>query len=132
MVIYMFLIYLLFSSFHFLEIYKVIGLGLVLPSGGKSPRKRVPANPRSHANFRKNVPEGFKSLFDTASLKISTRAFRIRIQISKRSIGRRVMVILLQEKNFGPNVIYCLFCIITTRPPMRNQAPLRIVGEEGV
>ena len=68
--------------------------------------------------FYKNVVNGgcktkksrflnrFKSCFDTASLKISTRAFRIRIQISKRSILRRVMVILLQEKNFGPNVRY--------------------------
>ena len=27
-----------------------------------------PANPRSHANSRKNVPEGFKSCFDTARL----------------------------------------------------------------
>ena len=52
--------------------------------------------------------DSFKSYFDTASLKISTRAFRIRIQISKRSIVRRVMVILLQEKNFGPNVRYCV------------------------
>ena len=48
----------------------------------------------------------FKSCFDTAILKIATRAFRIRIQISKRSIGRRVMAVLLWKKNFGPNVIY--------------------------
>ena len=70
--------------------------------------------------FYKNVVNGgcktnksrffnrFKSSFDTASLKISTRAFRIRIQISKSSIGRRVMVILLRKKNFGPNVRYCV------------------------
>ena len=51
----------------------------------------------------------FKSCFDTASLKISTRAFRIRIQISKSSIGRRVMAVLLWKKNFGPNVIYYVF-----------------------
>ena len=51
----------------------------------------------------------FKSCFDTGSVKISTRAFRIRIQISKRSIVRRVMVTLLKEKNFGPNVIYYVF-----------------------
>ena len=30
--------------------------------------KKQPANPRSHAIFQKNVPEGFKSYFDTARL----------------------------------------------------------------
>ena len=59
------------------------------------------AKPKFHGFLNR-----FKSCFDTASLKISTRAFRIRIQISKRSIGHRAVVILLQEKNFGPNVIY--------------------------
>ena len=70
--------------------------------------------------FEKNVPEGFKSLFDTASLKISTRAFRIRIQISKRSIGRRAVVILLQEKNFGPNVIYYVSTFIDNNTKHKN------------
>ena len=36
--------------------------------------KTVPANPRSHANFRKNVPEAFKSCFDTANRKIAKHA----------------------------------------------------------
>ena len=56
----------------------------------------------------------FKSCFDTARLKISTSPFRIRVQISKRSIGRRAVVILLQEKNFGPNVIYYVSTFIDT------------------
>ena len=34
------------------------------PPGAKIQEKRVPANPRSHANFRKKVPEGFKSRID--------------------------------------------------------------------
>ena len=62
----------------------------------------------------------FKSCFDTASLKISTRAFRIRIQISKRSIGRRAVVILLQEKNFGPNVIYYVSAFIDNNTKHKN------------
>ena len=62
----------------------------------------------------------FKSSFDTASLKISTRAFRIRIQISKRSIGRRAVVILLQEKNFGPNVIYYVSTFIDNSTKHKN------------
>ena len=62
-------------------------------------------HPSVHQIFTKRFLNRFKSCFDTASLKISTRAFRIRIQISKRSIGRRAVVILLREKNFGPNVI---------------------------
>ena len=45
------------------------------PSGGKSPRKRLPANPRSHANVRRNVPECFRSWFDSVeSVGISAGA----------------------------------------------------------
>ena len=41
------------------------------PSGGKSPIKTALANPRSHAIFRKNVLETFKSCFDIAKRKIA-------------------------------------------------------------
>ena len=44
-----------------------VGVG-VGRCGGKIDEKLQPANPRSHANFRKNVPEGFKSNSDTAKL----------------------------------------------------------------
>ena len=36
--------------------------------------KTVPANPNSHASFRKNVPDAFKTYFDTAKSKISQNA----------------------------------------------------------
>ena len=44
------------------------------PSGGKGPIKTVPANPMSHAKFRKNVPEAFKSCFGAAKRKIAKNA----------------------------------------------------------
>ena len=44
--------------------------------------------------------------FETGFRIYAIPAFRIRSQISKRSIGRRAVIILLQKKNFGPNVIY--------------------------
>ena len=93
--------------------------------------------------FYKNVVNGgcktkksrffnrFKSCFDTASLKISTRAFRIRIQISKRSIGRRAVVILLQEKNFGPNVIYYVSTFIDNNMKHKNLKVYLNWGNEG-
>ena len=31
------------------------------------------------------------------------------LRSQKRSIGRRAVIILLQEKNFGPNVIHYVF-----------------------
>ena len=34
----------------------------------------VPANPWSHASFRKDVPEAFQSCFDTAKRKIAKNA----------------------------------------------------------
>ena len=42
---------------------------------GQKSKKNVPANPRSHANFRKKVPEGLKLRFDTLERKSSSRAF---------------------------------------------------------
>ena len=56
--------------------------------------------------FEKKVPEGFKSRFDTAIAKYSSRAAGIFRNFGKRFDLRRVMVILLQQKNFGTNVIY--------------------------
>ena len=67
---------------------------------------------KGDAKPKNTIFNRFKSCFDTASLKISTRAFRIRIQLSKKSIGRRAVIILLQEKNFGPNVIYYVSAFI--------------------
>ena len=56
--------------------------------------------------FWKIAPEGFKCCFDMLRRMSSTRAFDSSGQIEKRSIGCRAMVVLLQQKNFGPNVIY--------------------------
>ena len=52
------------------------------------------------------VPEGFKSRFDTLERESSTRAFDW-CAVRHRSFDlRRVTAILLQQKNFGPNVRY--------------------------
>ena len=59
------------------------------------------------AFFSKNwVPEGFKSRFDLLERWGSTRAFDW-CAVRHQSVDlRRVTAILLQQKNFGPNVIY--------------------------
>ena len=62
--------------------------------------------------FGKIAPEGFQCCFDMLKRMSSTRAFDSLGQIEKRSIGCRAMVVLLQQKNFGPNVVYCLYTSI--------------------
>ena len=56
--------------------------------------------------FRKNVPEGFKSCFDTATAWSRSCASGIFRNFGKRLDLRRVMAISFQQKNFSPNVIY--------------------------
>ena len=52
------------------------------------------------------VPEGFKSRFDLLERWSSTRAFDWCALRHQSFDLRRVTAILLQQKNFGPNVIY--------------------------
>ena len=56
--------------------------------------------------FKEKIQKGFKSRFDTAIAKYSSRAAGIFRNFGKRFDLRRVMVILLQQKNFSTNVIY--------------------------
>ena len=51
--------------------------------------------------FRKKTPEAFKSSGNKLERRVSYNS-----KIFLRCLGRRVMVILLQEIHFGPNVIY--------------------------
>ena len=55
------------------------------------------------------VPEGFKSRFDLLERWSSTRAFDWCALRHQSFDLRRVTTILLQQKNFGPNVIYYVF-----------------------
>ena len=57
----------------------------------------------------------FKLCFGTGSSWISTRAFRIFRNYWKRCNLRRAMVVLLEEKSFGPNVIYYVSTLIEIR-----------------
>ena len=52
------------------------------------------------------VPEGFKSRFDLLERWSSTRAFDWCALRHQSFDLRRVTAILLQQKNFGPNVVY--------------------------
>ena len=56
--------------------------------------------------FKEKSQKVFKSRFDTAIAKYSSRAAGIFRNFGKRFDLRRVMVILLQQKNFSANVIY--------------------------
>ena len=51
----------------------------------------------------------FKSRFEQLERCVSTRASKISALRFLRCFVRRVTAILLQEKNFGPNVIYNVF-----------------------
>ena len=59
-----------------------------------------------YLSSKENVPEGLKSRFDTLGSKSSTRAFQWCAVRHQSFDLRRVTAILLQQKNFGPNVIY--------------------------
>ena len=63
-------------------------------------------NPRSHAHFRKNTPEAFKSCFDAAKRKISKKsahpAKKYGFTKQKHIRGDKT----LNKYNFGPNVIW--------------------------
>ena len=71
------------------------------PSGGKNPWKTADVNPRMSI-FEKC----FKSWFDTVRWWEMSCAFDFFRNYWFRCFLRRVMVILLQQKNFGLNVIY--------------------------
>ena len=72
--------------------------------------KRVPLIcPQGAKNSKKWVPEGFKSRFDLLERWSSTRAFDWCALRHQSFDLRRVTAILLQQKNFGPNVIYYVF-----------------------
>ena len=55
------------------------------------------------------IPEGFKSRFDLPERWSSTRAFDWCAVRHQSFDLRRVTAILLQQRNFGPNVIYYVF-----------------------
>ena len=72
--------------------------------------KRAPLIcPQGPNNSKKWVPEGFKSRFDLLERWSSTRAFDWCALRHQSFDLRRVTAILLQQKNFGPNVIYYVF-----------------------
>ena len=73
------------------------------PSGGKNTWKTAPSNPR-----RSLFEKCFKSWFDTVRWWEMSCAFEIFRNYWFRCILRRVMVIFRQQKNFGPNVRYCV------------------------
>ena len=77
------------------------------PSGGKNTWKTAPANPRR--SFFKNC---FKSWFDTVRWWEMSCAFEIFRNYWCRCFLRRVTAIILQEKNFGTNVIYSVSSIL--------------------
>ena len=54
-------------------------------------------------------PKGFKSRFDLLERWSSTRAFDWCALRHQSFDLRRVTAFLLQQKNFGPNVIYYVF-----------------------
>ena len=74
------------------------------PSGGKNPWKTAPANPR-----RSLFENCFKSWFDTVRWWGMSWTFDFFRNYWFRCFLRRVMAILRQQKNFGPNVRYCVF-----------------------
>ena len=65
--------------------------------------------PAGAKKIKKWVPEGFKSRFDLLERWSSTRAFDWCALRHQSFDLRRVTAILLQQKNFGPNVIYYVF-----------------------
>ena len=76
------------------------------PSGAKFHVKRN-LSIRATCKFSKEkISPGNK-----LGLRVSSRAFQISAEHFLGGLGYRVMVILLQEWNFGPNVIFCLFGI---------------------
>ena len=77
------------------------------PPGAKFHAKTAPANPR-----RSLFENCFKSWFDTVRWWGMSCAFDFLRNYWFRCILRRVMVILRQQKKFGPNVRYCVLDIM--------------------
>ena len=68
--------------------------------------------------FEKKIPEGFKSRFDRlGTIDLDALVLLVSLLL-KRCFLRRVMVMLLQQKNFGPNVIYFALGITEARRAM--------------
>ena len=63
--------------------------------------------PAGAKQFKKWVPEGFKSRFDLLERWSSTRAFDWCALRHQSFDLRRVTAILLQQKNFGPKKSMC-------------------------
>ena len=89
---------------HVCELLYIVSFVVKSPSGGKNPWKTAPANPR-----RSLFEKCFKSWFDTVRWWEMSCAFEIFRNYWFRCFLRRVMVIFRQQKNFGPNVRYCVF-----------------------
>ena len=89
---------------HVCELLYIVSFVVKSPSGGKNPWKTAPANPR-----RSLFEKCFKSWFDTVRWWEMSCAFEIFRNYWFRCILRRVMAIFRQQKNFGPNVRYCVF-----------------------
>ena len=96
------------------------------PPGEQKAKKTPPANPR-----RSLFENCFKSWFDTVRWWEMSCAFEIFQNYWFRWFLRRVMVILRQQKNFGPNVIYFVLRVDSwvSLPPgakIREKQHLRI------
>ena len=89
---------------HVCELFYIVSFVVKSPSGGKNPWKTADANPR-----RSLFENCFKSWFDTARWWGMSCAFDFLRNYWFRCFLRRVMVIFRQQKNFGPNVRYCVF-----------------------
>ena len=92
------------QNYEFVNCSYIVSFVVKSPSGGKNPWKTALANPRMSL-FEKC----FKSWFDTVRWWGMSCAFEIFRNYWSRCILRRVMAILRQQKNFGPNVRYCVF-----------------------
>ena len=93
--------------FMFVNCSYIVSFVVKSPSGGKNPWKTAPANPR-----RSLFENCFKSWFDTVRWWGMSCAFEIFRNYWFRCFLRRVMVIFRQQKNFGPNVRYCVLDIM--------------------
>ena len=92
--------------FMFVNCSYIVSFVVKSPSGGKNLWKTTPANPR-----RSLFGKCFESWFDIVRWWEMSCAFEIFQNYWFRCFLRRVTAILLQQKNFGPNVRYCVWKI---------------------
>ena len=98
-----------FLCFKVCESFNIVSFVVKSPSGSKNQWKTADANPR-----RSLFEKCFKSWFDTVRWWEMSCAFEIFRNYWLGCFLRRVMVILRQQKNIGPNVRYCVLDIMKT------------------